>query len=59
MHGKPGYAGFSVSQSIHAKTKQYIENQESHHKKLTFKEELMAFLKEFEVEYDEQYLWKD
>jgi putative transposase len=28
-----GYAGFSVSQSIHGKTKRYIENQEDHHKK--------------------------
>ncbi len=54
-----GYAGFSVSQSLHDKTKLYIQNQEEHHKKMTFKEELMAFLKEYGIEYDERYLWTD
>jgi REP element-mobilizing transposase RayT len=54
-----GYAGFSVSQSIHDKTKRYIANQEEHHKKMSFKEELIAFLKEYEIEYDDRYLWTD
>jgi putative transposase len=54
-----GYAGFSVSQSLHDKTKRYIENQEEHHKKKTFKEEVLAFLKEYGVDYDERYLWSD
>lgn len=40
-----GYAGFSVSQSLHEKTKHYIENQEEHHKRLSFKEELIFFSK--------------
>jgi REP element-mobilizing transposase RayT len=54
-----GYGGFSVSQSLHDRTKQYIENQEDHHKKMTFKEELIAFFKEYGIEYDERYLWTD
>jgi len=54
-----GYSGFSVSQSLHDKTKQYIANQEEHHKKITFKEELGIFLKEYGIEYDERYLWTD
>jgi len=54
-----GYSGFSVSQSLHDKTKMYIENQEVHHKKMTFKEELIAFLIEYGIEYDERYLWTD
>ncbi|HBL76063.1 MAG: transposase [Bacteroidetes bacterium GWF2_42_66] len=54
-----GYAGFSVSQSLHDKTKGYIQNQEEHHKKMTFKEELIAFLKEYGIDYDERYLWTD
>lgn len=54
-----GYAGFSVSQSLHDKTKGYIQNQEEHHKKMSFKEELIAFLKEYGIEYDERYLWTD
>ena len=54
-----GYAGFSVSQSIHEKTKHYIEKQEEHHRKMTFREELILFLKEYGVVYNEQYLWDD
>jgi len=54
-----GYAGFSVSQSLHEKTKQYIFLQEEHHKKMTFNEELILFLKEYGIEYDERYLWTD
>ena len=54
-----GYSGFSVSQSVHDKTKTYIMNQELHHKKVDFREELIAFFKEYGVEYDERYLWTD
>ena len=54
-----GYSGFSVSSSLLDKTRLYIQNQETHHKKLTFKQELIAFLNEYEVNYDEKYLWSD
>jgi REP element-mobilizing transposase RayT len=54
-----GYGGFSVSPSLHDKTKHYIENQEQHHKKITFKEEYLLFLKEYGISYNEQYLWTD
>ena len=54
-----GYGGFSVSPSLHDKTKQYIRNQEEHHKKISFKEEYLLFLKEYGIEYNEKYLWTD
>jgi putative transposase len=54
-----GYAGFSVSQSVIERTKRYIENQEEHHKRMTNEMELIAFLKEYGIEYDERYLLKD
>jgi len=54
-----GYGSFSVSPSLHDKTKHYIENQESHHKKMSFKEEYILFLKEYGIEYNENYLWND
>ena len=54
-----GYAGFSISPSLHDKTKKYIANQEEHHKRISFKEELIAFLNEYDIENDEQYLWAD
>lgn len=54
-----GYGSFSVSPSLHDKTKRYIRNQEEHHRKRTFKEEYLLFLKEYGIGYDERYLWKD
>jgi REP element-mobilizing transposase RayT len=52
-----GYAGFSVSSSKKDVVVKYIANQKKHHEKLTFKEEVLQFLNEYEVEYDERYLW--
>jgi hypothetical protein len=34
------------------------DNQEEHHRKRTFQEELLAFLRKYDVEYDERYLWE-
>ncbi len=35
----------------------YIANQHEHHREKTFQEEYRAFLKKYEVEYDERYVW--
>ena len=54
-----GYAAFSVSSSKVDVVRKYILNQEAHHKKQTFREEVESFLREYDViEYDEQYFWK-
>jgi len=53
-----GYAAFGVSPSQKQTVLDYITNQEEHHRKFSFKEELVAFLKKHEVEYDERYLWE-
>jgi len=52
-----GYSAFSVSRSMFEQVHRYIANQEEHHRKVSFKEELIAFLRKHEVEYDETYLW--
>lgn len=52
-----GYAAFSVSQSKVEVVRNYIANQEAHHHKQTFKEELIQFLDNYQVEYDPKYLW--
>jgi putative transposase len=52
-----GFTAFSVSQSRAAETINYIQTQAGHHKTKTFKEELLEFLKGYDVEYDERYLW--
>jgi REP element-mobilizing transposase RayT len=52
-----GYGAFSVSASMIEKVKNYIANQEEHHRKKTFQEEYVEFLKSSHVEYDTGYLW--
>ena len=52
-----GYGAFSLGQSQLPVLLRYIDGQEEHHKKQTFKEEFLAFLKRYRVEYDERYLW--
>ena len=52
-----GYGAFSVSQSHLDQVTRYIERQEEHHKRVTFQDEFRAFLKRYNVDYDEQYVW--
>jgi REP element-mobilizing transposase RayT len=51
-----GYAAFSVSESQVARVRRYIQNQESHHAKVSFRDELITLLKKHRIEYDERYL---
>lgn len=52
-----GYGAFTVSTSQIEKAQRYIENQATHHQKVSFKEEYVALLKAHGIEYDERYLW--
>lgn len=54
-----GYAMFSVSQSVVENAIKYIRSQKEHHRKMTFAEEYLRFLKEYGVEYDERYVFRD
>ena len=53
-----GFGAFSYSHSDIDKVIKYILNQEEHHRKKTFKEEYLEFLQQFEVEYDDKYLFE-
>ena len=55
---KPGLWSFSYSKSQVPKVIAYIQNQETHHRKITFLEEYKKFLEKFEVNYDERYIFK-
>jgi putative transposase len=46
-----------VSKSNIAAVVQYIQNQEQHHKRMTFEEEFIALLKKHGVEYDPRYVF--
>ncbi|MGN6394783.1 MAG: IS200/IS605 family transposase [Mucilaginibacter sp.] len=53
-----GYGAFSYSRSHVQKVVEYVMNQEEHHRHKTFMEEYEQFLKQFEIEYDERYIFK-
>ena len=42
---------------ISTELREYINDQENHHRKMRFQEEFLALLKKHRVEYDERYLW--
>jgi REP element-mobilizing transposase RayT len=53
-----GFGAFSYSQSQFGNVIDYIKNQKEHHKKRTFKEEYLSFLKMFDISFDEKYLFE-
>ena len=58
FYWQDGYGAFSIGKSDIPALKKYIASQKEHHRKRTFKEELIEFLEEYGVAYDERYLWK-
>jgi len=52
-----GYADFSVSESNLEQVKRYIANQEKHHHKVGFQDELGALLRRHRIEWDERHVW--
>jgi putative transposase len=57
FHWQSGYGAFSIGQSGMEEVKIYIANQAKHHRVKTFEEEFRSFLKRYQVEFDERYLW--
>lgn len=53
-----GYGAFSYSKSELPNVLNYIDNQQIRHRKKTFTEEYLEMLKEFEIDYDERYVFK-
>ena len=52
-----GYAAMSVSQSNVDAVTHYILNQEQHHQKMSFRDEFLGFLRKYNINYKEEYLW--
>src|SRR5262249_12259239 len=57
FHWQAGYGAFSVSQSNVGQVRTYIANQDEHHRKMTYQDELRILLKRHEIEFDERYVW--
>jgi REP element-mobilizing transposase RayT len=52
-----GYADFSVSSSNLERVRAYIANQQHHHHRMSFQDELRALFEKHGLEYDERYVW--
>lgn len=52
-----GYGAFSVGHTQISDVKRYIANQKIHHKKIGFEDEFRYFLKKYNVDYNERYVW--
>lgn len=57
--GRQGYGAFSYAKSQVADVIRYVQNQETHHKKVTFLDEYRKLLVAFEIEWDERYIFKE
>ena len=57
FYWQAGYGAFSVSQSSEPRVKNYIRNQDEHHRKMTFQDEVRALFRRHQVEFDERYVW--
>lgn len=57
FYWQDGYGIFSVNPAKLDKVVTYIKNQEEHHKRKDFQDELRAFLLKYKVEFDERYVW--
>jgi putative transposase len=57
FYWQAGYGAFSVSQSNVGAVQRYIENQEEHHRKITFQDELRALYNRHGIAFDERYVW--
>ena len=57
FYWQAGYGAFSVSHSNVPEVIRYIENQEEHHRKMTFQDELRALLQRHGIAFEERYVW--
>ncbi len=52
-----GYGAFSISQSMVDRVIAYVEQQEEHHKKLSYQDEFRKLCRKHQIEIDERYVW--
>lgn len=56
VHWQQGYGAFTVSWSQRDRVFRYIENQEAHHRRMSFEQEYVGFLQRHGVEFDERFV---
>lgn len=54
-----GYGAFSYGKSQVGIVYKYVQNQEKHHQKRSFREKYLEYLQKFEIQHDEKYIFRD
>lgn len=57
FHWQAGYAAFGISPNEIEMVSHYIRNQEAHHQSVNYQDEYRRLLREFDIEFDERYMW--
>ncbi|HJZ82719.1 MAG TPA: IS200/IS605 family transposase [Pyrinomonadaceae bacterium] len=57
FHWQRGYGAFAIGQSSVAELKSYIINQKQHHRRISFQDEFRKFLRLYDIDFDERYVW--
>ena len=57
FYWQDGYGIFSINPIEKNAVIKYIKNQEEHHKTKSFQDEFRSFLKKYNIDYDERYVW--
>ena len=57
FHWQAGYGAFSISPSHVDALKEYVQNQEQHHRRESFQDEFRRLCKKYGIEIDERYAW--
>jgi REP element-mobilizing transposase RayT len=57
FHWQAGYGAFSISPSHVDALKEYIQNQEEHHRRESFQDEFRRLCKKYAIAIDERYVW--
>jgi len=57
FHWQAGFGAFSIGQCAIEEVQRYIQDQEIHHRTISFQDELREFLQRYQIEYDERYVW--
>jgi REP element-mobilizing transposase RayT len=52
-----GYGMFSVSPTHRAAVERYVREQEEHHRRQSYQEEFLSFLKRYKIKYDPKTIW--
>lgn len=53
-----GYGGFSYGHSQLSDVANYVDNQKVHHKKKSFRDEYVGFLKKYKIDFNNEYVFK-